>query len=255
VTEETTAPSAEGTAEKKSNREYFPKATQDAIIRYNASTDPEEREEIYRTEISVPLNKLAENVINTFKFPYIKSSFEDTKRQVVSFLVMNLHKYTEENGKAFSYLSVIAKNYLILHNNVAYRQERRSVSLSETGDSQVSVEEMMHIEAPDARSHDDSSEFVRLMIAYWDKNLMRIFKKKRDIQIANAVIELFRRADGIESFNKKSLYVLIREMTDCKTNYITKVVNKMKVITARQLQEYYSEGTIDSDDSKFLTNR
>jgi hypothetical protein len=76
------------------------------------------------------LDKLAENVINRFKFPYLNQSFEDTKGQVVSFLVMNLAKFKpEKNKKAFSYLSVIAKNYLILQNNNAYKQQKRSIQL------------------------------------------------------------------------------------------------------------------------------
>jgi hypothetical protein len=226
------------------NRIYFDHSTEEAIISYNNSNDMDEREIIYKTRIDRPLNKLAENVINRFKFPYIEQSFEDTKRQVVSFLVINLSKYTQDKGKAFSYLSVIAKNYLILHNNNAYKQQKRSISLSESGGEYVPIEEMTSLEAPDAHVHEDSKEFVVLMIKYWEENLTKIFKKKRDIDIANAVVELFRNAESIENFNKKALYLMIREMTDCKTSYITKVVNKMRVHTANHLREYYSNGVI-----------
>lgn len=238
---------------EKADRFYFSAATENAIVRYNKSDDKDERELIFRNEINKPLDKLAENVINRFKFPYINTSFDDTKRQVVSFLVMNLHKYTQDNGKAFSYFSVIAKNYLILHNNIGYKQEKRNISLSENGDDYVSIDDIDGmLEAPDERENDDSREFVKLIIQYWDRNLMRVFKKKRDIDIARAIVELFRRVDGIENFNKKALYLMIREMTDCKTGYITKVVNKMRDHTVQQLQEYYSRGTIDGGQSDFI---
>ena len=36
---------------KKSKNQYFTQATEDAIVRYNNSTDPEERSEIYRKDI------------------------------------------------------------------------------------------------------------------------------------------------------------------------------------------------------------
>ena len=80
----------------------------------------------------------------------------------------------------------------------------------------------------ETQQNEEYSEFRKIMLSYWDKNLTVVFTKKRDIQIADEVLELFRRADYIENFNKKHLYLLIREMTDCKTHYITKVVNVMK---------------------------
>jgi len=46
-------------------------------------------------------------------------------------------------------------------------------------------------------------EFKNLMLEYWDKNLTKVFTKKRDIQIADAILELFRRSQFIENFNKK----------------------------------------------------
>jgi hypothetical protein len=82
------------------------------------------------------------------------------------------------------------------------------------------------------------------MLQYWDLNLNREFTKKRDIQIADAVLELFRRAEYIESFNKKSLYLLVREMTGYKTHYITKVVSKMKETQIKLYYQFLDEGDI-----------
>ena len=116
------------------------------IDQYNQSEDPDEREQLFREHLDYPLDKMAENIINRFKFPYINNSFEETKQQVVSFLVMNLGKYNSEKAKSFSYFSVIAKNYLILHNDKGYKQEKRSVYLSDTQDDlHVPIEEMIDL--------------------------------------------------------------------------------------------------------------
>lgn len=240
---------------KGGNKIYFSEATEKAIIKYNESTNPEEREQIFREHIEYPLDKLAENIINRFKFPYVNQSFEDLKRQVVSFLVTNLHKFTKDKGKAFSYFSVIAKNYLILHNTNGYKQEKRSIYLSDKTDSEVNIEEVLMLEEPDKTEQEEAREFIALMIDYWDHNTVRVFKKKRDIDIANAVIELFRRAENIENFNKKALYLMIREMTNCKTSYITKVVNKMRGHVLQHMKEFHDHGTIAVDESKFFTYR
>lgn len=225
-------------------RVYFSQETENAIIEFNTATDMDVREQIFREHILRPLDKMAENIINRFKFPYINNSFDETKKQVVSFLVINLSKYTQEKGKAFSYLSVVAKNYLIYHNTKEYKRARRNISLSDSGETFVPIDEMVSLEARDVHANEDTIEFIQLMVAYWDANLLKIFKKKRDIDIAQAVIELFRRSGDIENFNKKALYLTIREMTDCKTSYITKVVNKMREIIVEHMAEYHEHGTV-----------
>ena len=101
---------------KKTKRKpYFGIDVQEAIIRYNAldqQTERIERNKIYQGEIHKAFDKLAENIINTLKFSYFDYGFEDIKCEVVAFMVINMHKYDHTKGsKAFSYFSVVAKNY------------------------------------------------------------------------------------------------------------------------------------------------
>ena len=108
---------------KKKRKVYFGQEVQDAVVEYNSSTNDEERNIIYGTRIHAAFDKLAENIINTFKFTYFDYGFEDIKHETVAFMVMNMHKYDHTKGsKAFSYFSVVAKNYLILHNNNNYKK-------------------------------------------------------------------------------------------------------------------------------------
>lgn len=231
---------------------YFTQETEDAIIQYNKTEDEYERELLYRNYIQAPFDKLAENVINRFKFPYMEGTFEEVKSEVVSFLVINLHKFTEGKGKAFSYFSVIAKNYLILHNNNAYKEEKRSVYLVDKIDETFSLEETLISEPEQEEVQSDMRDFITLLVQYWDFNLTKIFKKKRDVEIATAVVELLRRVDGIDNFNKKALYLMIREMTNHKTSHITKVINKMKIHVFQKMQEFRRTGHIDDPSTYFV---
>ena len=106
---------------KKNSRMYFTQLTENAIIRYNKSDDPRLKNIIYNDHIAYPFDKLVENIIHTFKFYYFDVSSVEVKHEVVSFLVLNMHKFKEGKGKAFSYFSIVAKNYLILHNNKNYK--------------------------------------------------------------------------------------------------------------------------------------
>lgn len=232
---------------KRKKRNYFTKETEDAIIAYNKSNNKQQKDIIYKNEIEYPFDKLSENVLNTFKFQYFDVPKEDVKKEVVSQLIEKIHMYKEGKGKAFSYFSIIAKNYLIARNNKNYKRYKKTELISEMPQTWNPEDDFYERERSD-----DYNEFKFLMIQYWDRYLTEIFSKKRDIQIADAILELFRRSQYIENFNKKHLYLLIREMTDCKTHYITKVVKIMKEHQQRMLNEFLETGTIsDLDEDKF----
>ncbi len=231
---------------KKKEKMYFTMDTERAIIEYNKSEDFKLRNKIYEESIKYPFEKLAENILNTFKFSYFDVSKEDVQMEVISNLIEKIHMFQEGKGKAFSYFSIVAKNYLILKNNGNYKRFKKTSLLSEMPESWNPENDFKEVEFGE-----ELNEFKDLMLRYWDQNLTRVFTKKRDIQIADAVLELFRRSQHIENFNKKHLYLLIREMTDCKTHYITKVVNEMKKHQTKMLNDYLDYGMITSKSDDF----
>ncbi len=234
---------------KRKNKVYFTLDTEKAIIQYNLTKDPVVRNKIYKEEIQYPFEKLAENVLNTFKFSYFDVPKIDVQMEVVSTLIEKIHMFKEGRGKAFSYFSIVAKNHLILKNNGNYKRFKKTALLSEMPESWNPPNDFHEVQMGD-----EYVEFKDLMLKYWDKNLTRIFSKKRDIQIADAVLELFRRSQYIENFNKKHLYLLIREMTDCKTHYITKVVNEMKKHQIKLLNDYLENGMISDSSNEFWSD-
>lgn len=231
---------------KKKSKIYFGSSAQEAIVEYNSTTDPILRNKIYKERIQYPFEKLAENILNTFKFSYFDVPKEDVMQEVVSVLIQKIHMYQEDKGRAFSYFSIIAKNHLILNNNGNYKRFKNTALLSEMPETWNPENDWEEVQLTN-----EYHEFKELMLQYWDKNLTKVFTKKRDIQIADAVLELFRRSQYIENFNKKHLYLLIREMTDCKTHYITKVVNVMKQHQKKMLNDYLEKGYVEQNTDSF----
>ena len=231
---------------RKKSKMYFGTPAQEAIIEYNKEKDPSVRNEIYKTRIKYPFEKLAENVLNTFKFTYFDVPKIDIQTEVVSTMVEKMHMFKEGKGKAFSYFTIIAKNHLILKNNGNYKRWKQNSLMSEMPVTWNPENDFYH-----EQENNEMKQFKNLMLKYWDVNLTKVFAKKRDIQIADAVLELFRRAEHIENFNKKQLYLLIREMTDVKTHYITKVVNIMKQHQRKILNEYLESGEFTTENNEF----
>ena len=228
---------------KSKKRMYFDEVVQDAIIQYNQSENHGIKNKIYSEKIHHAFDKLAENIINTFKFTYFDYPFEDVKAEVVSFLVMNMHKYDHTKGsKAFSYFSIVAKNYLILHNNNNYKRlkihDNIDVISNKTNQS--------------TESEELAKDLLKDVIEYFEENILDIFNKKRDIEVAYAIIELFKNKDEIENFNKKALYILIREMTDVNTIHITSVVNVFKKHYKKIIQQHFDVGHIKKISNKFF---
>ena len=87
------------------------------------------------------------------------------------------------------------------------------------------------------------------MLDYWDNNITNIFRRQKDILVADAVLELFRKRGIIENFNKKALYIMIREMTGSNTQHITRVINQMKKYYSNMITEFSSVGQIDTSNT------
>ena len=226
---------------------YFTIATEEAIIQYNKSESLRERNQLYVDKIKYPFEKIAENVLNTYKFSYFDDSPSDVKREVVSQMISKIHMFQEGKGKAFSYFTRMALNHLILLNNSNYKRYKQNDLMSAMPESWNPAEDTVALE-----TDSNHIEFRNVMLEYWDRKLNSVFDKKRDIQIADAILELFRRVDYIENFNKKSLYLLIREMTGHKTHYITKVISIMKTHQDKILEEFLNTGDIEIEEDTFF---
>ena len=226
-------------AKKGSPRYYFHQGTENAILRHNKETRPVMRERIYNEHIRQAFEKLAENIIHTFKFYYFDVPSEEVKHEVVSFLVMNMHKFKEGKGKAFSYFSIVAKNYLILHNNNNYKKMKSQDQLDVLDFKRNVLSEVKGEEVKDYYE-----VFFEEMLDYWDENLMELFKRKKDLNVADSVIYLFKHRHNIENFNKKALYILIRERTGSNTQHITRVINQMKKQYFKMQKMFQSSGSV-----------
>tara|TARA_B100000029_G_scaffold516338_1_gene628842 strand:- start:16686 stop:17408 length:723 start_codon:yes stop_codon:yes gene_type:complete len=228
-------------AKKGSTRYYFTDVTERAIIRHNKETRPHIRDRIYNDHIRTAFEKLAENIIHTFKFYYFDVPSEDVKHEVVSFLYMNIHKFTEGKGKAFSYFSIVAKNYLILHNNNNYKKMKQTDAEDVVDYKRDPIADMRSRENTDMKT-----EYIAQLAEYWKNNLTSVFKRKKDLDVANAVVELIDMRDNIDNFNKKALYILIREMTGSNTQHITRVINVMKKHHYHLQKNYLTTGSVET---------
>jgi len=228
------APEPKRRGRKRTKKQYFTPDTDAAIKEYLASTNQDERDHIFKTRIHYAFYKLAENLIHTFKFYYTEvDDLEDLKHEVICFLLEKLDYFKPEKGtKAFSYFSIVGKNYLILYNNNNYKKKKAKVDVLKADED----DGVLHQLGRDGRKQ-EIKDFIDYFTEYIDKHMFTMFKKDKDRKVADAINTLFKRRENLEIFNKKALYIYIREITDVDTPVITKVTKKLKKL----YKELYSE--------------
>lgn len=222
---------------KKKNNNYFTPITQAAIVAYNQLEErPVVKERVYRRFIFPAFMKLTENLINKMKPAYIDSSFVDLQSDMVTYLTARLNKFNPESGKAYSYYTRTAWNYLIAENSKGYKQLKQQTE-------EINLDDQRNImtEIDNDEMQDNLKVFMDEFVEYCYRNLNYIFSSSLDIHVADSVLHFFETRENIEEYNKKSLYILIRErakLEPAQTTYITRVMKTIKQIYELKFSEY-----------------
>jgi hypothetical protein len=224
----------------KKSIDYFTLDTQQAILDYRLETSTAIRNKIFNEKIYYAFYKLAENIIHTFKFYYTEvDNINELKHEVIAFLLEKLHLYNQDKGKAYSYFGTIAKRYLIVYNNNNYKRLKGKANVEEVDTDKTITNELL-LTQPDLF---EEVNFIDLFIKEVDDNLLELFPKPQEARVGDAILELFKRRESIDIFNKKALFIYIKEITDAPTPVITKVIKVLKEIYREMHNQYLEEGT------------
>tara|TARA_R100000541_G_scaffold2955_4_gene9534 strand:- start:3292 stop:3996 length:705 start_codon:yes stop_codon:yes gene_type:complete len=225
---------------RKKSKNYFTQDTENAIVLYNNTKDSEIRSKIYEREVHFAFFKLTQNIIHTFKFYHTEvENLEHLQHEIITFLLSKIHLFDPTRGaKAYSYFGTIVKRWLILYNTKNYKKKIKKV-----GVEVLTSENSTHTYSQgDEKIKSDLDKYVDIFVNHVSENIFELFPKKNDAQIADAILELFRKRETLEVFNKKALYIYIREIVDVKTPKITKIADKLHNIFKQQYIFYLENG-------------
>ena len=98
---------------RKKKNNYFTQVHEDAIIEYCASTDGKHRNVLYKDVIRPVFGEMINKIVFTYKFTNLPN-IDSLKDECEMHLVTILSNFDPNKGsKAFSYFSVITKNWFI----------------------------------------------------------------------------------------------------------------------------------------------
>jgi hypothetical protein len=203
---------------------YFTSDHEEAIVRYARINDQRERTELYIEYIRPAFNEMVDKIVFTYKFtnlPNIDSLREECK----IWLMTILDKYDPNKGsKAFSYFSVITKNWFIHKVKRQQKRNKREVDLDNISKSYEEEYLSTNDSYVTKRVEEEFWKSFYAELKSWDVSQM----KENDLKVYQAINILFESKEDIDIFNKKAIYLYLREITGLNTKQIVNSLKKFR---------------------------
>tara|TARA_R110002012_G_scaffold36071_7_gene102258 strand:- start:2193 stop:2741 length:549 start_codon:yes stop_codon:yes gene_type:complete len=167
---------------------------------------------------------MVDKIIYTYRFTTLPN-IDYLKADCKVWLTTILNKYDPSKGsKAFSYFSVVTKNWFI-HKVKRTQKRNRTEIFMEDIISQLD-EDLISQEKTYFQTRSEIEFWTSLNgeINTWDSFMLKENEKK----VLMAVRILLESADQIEIFNKKAIYLYLREITGLNTKQVVNNLNKLR---------------------------
>jgi hypothetical protein len=225
---------------KGPKRLYFTKIHEDAIVEYcQEETTYKRRCKLYEELIQPAFNEMVDKIVFTYRFTTLPN-IDELRDECKVWLTTILAKYDPNRGsKAFSYFSVITKNWFIHQVKKTSKRAKREVDIDDVGKEVFDRMEDSTKLAPNMIEEREFWENFYKEMNSWDSSTM----VDNELLVYNAVRELFSSANELDILNKKAIYLYLREITGLTTKQIVSQLNKMKK-KYRTFKRNWDEGKI-----------
>jgi len=209
---------------KRNKNYYFTKIHEEAVVKYASTDDLKIRTDLYIELIEPAFSELVDKIIYTYKFTTLPN-IDVLKDECKIWLTTILDKYDPNKGsKAFSYFSVITKNWFIHKVKKNSQKTRREINY----DDITKDLEQEHLSARNPyESRREEAEFWKYLwkeIEAWESEDL----KPNEEKVLLAVRVLLEKSNEIEIFNKKAVYLYLRELTGLNTKQVVNNLNKLR---------------------------
>lgn len=209
----------------KQNR-YFTRKTEKSIIKFQNTEDVSVKNALYIKDVQPAFAKLVENTLFVYKFHTI-GSVDVLKNDCISFLFECLPKFDHTKGhKAFSYFGVICKNWCIQKAKIYKKKLQKNVCLDDAllNKLEQSGHESVVESYEDTLLREEFWQILKSDIKSWRKK----FDKPQEKVVLEAILILLENPELIPLFNKKSIYLYLRDITGYNTKQIVTNLNKFR---------------------------
>ncbi len=207
---------------KNPNNNYFNSDVEEAVHAFNLCDDERERNKLFSI-IYPALAKISQVWRNKIKPTYIEIPPDELEMDCTTFMLEKLPMVKKGKGKAFSYLTVTARNYYIQENMKWYAKHKKNPSIDAISDK-FDVEE---IPSNRVEEMEESAKVFNTFLEYIDENFDEIFPTKKHKLFANVFMEKVRTKGLSLDFNRRKFLNEVSTETGIERGSITKQVSRV----------------------------
>jgi len=168
---------------------------------------------------------MVDKIVYTYKFTNLPN-IDDLRAECKIWLTTILNKFDPSKGsKAFSYFSVITKNWFIHKVKTNTIRVRREVYFDDSTITREVEKLVSYNTYVQDREKDEFWHLLQQETDVWKDEAIKPNEKK----VVEAIKILLAEPDAIEIFNKKAIYLYLREITGLNTKQIVNSLNKIRV--------------------------
>ena len=204
---------------------YWGEDQEAAVIEFNTNDDIDQKHQVFVKVIDPAFRKLVENIYYTYNFNKILWDREQIEHEVMAHLYEKLGKFdVTKNKKSFSYFGTITKNWMIQRCNAD--KNKRFI---DADNQDIIIQNISISEYEENKITHHNEDFINEIIKDFDDWDAKDNYTKDDYAVLEIVNDILKNYERFNIYNKKQLYVYIREATDLPSRKITKSLKKIKI--------------------------
>jgi hypothetical protein len=226
---------------------YFTRDTDRSIEAFQAASTDAEKHRIFNDEIRPAFEKLIENIIYVYRF-YTLGDPDTLQRECLTDLYNAVPKFDASKSAnpnkltsaSFSYFNMIAKNWFIARSRENLRRNKNESELFYDLDHEnVKTDPNFMVSAHEVIVEEKERwiQFYEAMSSWRSK-----LKKPNEKKVLEAIIFIMKNSEMVSIYNKKAVYLYLRELTGLNTKQIVVNLKRVRTLYDEWHETYYSTG-------------
>lgn len=214
---------------------YFDKEQEQAIVDYINEVDPQKKGRIFSDNIYYPFLEIINNIVNTYKIGFL-TNLNERKLECVRDMTEKIYMFKpERNFKAFSYFSVIAKNWWLneLKKDKKESQNRIDIdtvsSLNQDGDTECQDMILEAVKSPEELygEQEEWNFFLGDKLDLWNE-FIRKDTYLHTVFVGICVFLSSREQFAIAGYNRKALVEFVTDYTGLKKSQVISSLYRLR---------------------------
>jgi hypothetical protein len=231
---------------------------------YLSTTDPVERNKIYKQYLQAPFEKMCEFIINRWGFDYFERFWIPLKDKIhycVGFMLTKIHLFNPDKGRSFSYFSLVVKHHLIQVNNKNYEIIKRT-DMYPTGDYSYRKGRAINKLKRQSQEYESSQLSKDIYDSYLDflvrnkdhlHHMGHTFKKGgNNNKVLKVFIEILKDSKNTYKLKKHELYTMIENKAGINRGLVSVPMKVLKNLYNKIKTQTINTGEIDPEWEKMI---